>query len=175
MTFRSFIFLIICFYSSATFAQFLIQAASSDELVEKLTPNSSGMRTRGMRNLTPEEKAKEATPSVDLLIQFEFDSSKLLPESKPLLNNLARAINNDKLKSYSFLVEGHTDAIGNSDYNNHLSSQRALAVEKYLSTLGVSKSRLKAIGKGSSDLLVPAKPDAAENRRVKIIVNTYTS
>jgi outer membrane protein OmpA-like peptidoglycan-associated protein len=92
-----------------------------------------------------------------------------------LLNNLARAINNDKLKSYSFLVEGHTDAIGNSDYNYHLSSQRALTVEKYLSTLGVSKSRLKAIGKGSSDLLVPAKPDAPENRRVKIIVNTYTS
>ena len=161
-----FLALVICQIAPA---QYLIQSANSDELVEKLNPNSSGMRMRGMRNLTPE--AKEA-PSVDLLIQFEFNSAKLLPESRPLLENLAKAINSSQLKNYSFVVEGHTDIIGTTEYNKNLSVQRALAVSGYLSSLGVSKNRLKAIGKGSSDLLIPDKPDAPENRRVKIIVNT---
>lgn len=156
----------LCQFSSA---QALIQSASSDELVEKLSPNVSGMRLRGMRNLTPE--AKDA-PSVDLSIQFEFNSAQLMPESKPLLGNLAKAINSAQLKNYSFLVEGHTDIIGTPEYNQNLSIQRANAVLNYLSGLGVSKARLKAIGKGSIDLLVPDKPDAPENRRVKIIVNS---
>jgi len=172
MTFRFFIIFITCFISSTTLAQSVIQAASSEELVEKLTPNTSGMRMRGMRNLTPEEKAKETKPSVDLSIEFEFDSAKLLPESKPLLNNLAKAINNEKLKNYTFSVEGHTDAIGSADYNQNLSNQRALSVAHYLSTLGVNKSRLKTIGKGSRELLFPDKPDSAENRRVKIALNS---
>lgn len=150
-------------------AQYLIQSANSDELVEKLNPNSSGMRMRGMRNLTPE--AKES-PSVDLSIQFEFNSAKLLPESKPLLQNLAKAINSSQLKSYTFLVEGHTDIIGTAEYNQNLSIQRAITVSNYLASLGVSKGRLKAVGKGSNELLMPERPDAPENRRVKIIVNT---
>jgi len=158
--------LLIC---QASTAQTLIQSASSDELVERLNPNPSGMRMRGMRNLTPEPKE---IPSVDLSIQFEFNSAKLMPDSKPLLENLAKAINSSQLKNYSFLVEGHTDIIGTPEYNKNLSVQRALAVSNFLSTLGVSKSRLKAVGKGSNDLLIPDKPDASENRRVKIIVNT---
>ena len=50
-----------------------------------------------MRNLVPEVKEK---PSVDLVIQFEFDSAKLLSTSKPLLINLSKAINSDSLKTY---------------------------------------------------------------------------
>jgi outer membrane protein OmpA-like peptidoglycan-associated protein len=107
-----------------------------------------------------------------LSIQFEFDSAKLLPESRPLLDNLAKAINSDKLRGFSFVVEGHTDIIGSSEYNQKLSDQRALSVLTYLVSKGVSKERLKAIGKGSTELLTPDKPDAAENRRVRIILNS---
>ena len=167
-----FILFLIHFIGTAASAQSLIQTASPEELADKLMPNTSNMRTRGMRNLTPEEKSKEVTPSVDLSIQFEFDSAKLSPESKPLLDSLAKAINSDKLKKYSFLVEGHTDIIGTPQYNKILSNKRADAVLNYLTTLGVSKVRLKALGKGSDDLLFPEKPDSSENRRVKIILNS---
>jgi outer membrane protein OmpA-like peptidoglycan-associated protein len=122
-----------------------------------------------MRNLTPEEREKT---SVDLSIQFEFDSAKLLPESKPLLENLAKAINSDKLRGYSFIVEGHTDIVGSVEYNSNLSNRRAIAVLNYLSSLGVSRTRLKALGKGSSDLLFPDRPDSAENRRVRVILTS---
>ena len=159
--------LALAFIGVAT-AQTVLRSASSDELIEKLNPNPP--KTRSMRNLTPEVREK---PTVDLSIQFEFDSAKILPESKPLLDNLARAINSNELRGFAFMVEGYTDGVGLPSYNLRLSDQRAIAVLNYLATSGsVNRSRLKAVGKGSNDLLVPDRPDAAENRRVRISLNS---
>ena len=152
-----------------SYAQVPMRSATSEELIQKLDPSSPPLLTRGMRNLTPEAREK---PNVDLSIQFEFDSAKLLAESRPLLDNLAKAINSDKLRGFTFLVEGHTDIVGSADYNQKLSNQRALSVLAYLASKGVSKERLKTLGKGSTELLMPDKPDAAENRRVRIILNS---
>jgi outer membrane protein OmpA-like peptidoglycan-associated protein len=153
----------------ASHAQAPMRSATSEELIQKLEPSSPPLLSRGMRNLTPEARQK---PNVDLSIQFEFDSAKLLPESKPLLDNLAKAITRDKLIGFTFVVEGHTDNIGSAKYNQKLSYQRAVSVLAYLSSKGVSKERLKALGKGSTELLILDKPDAAENRRVRIILNS---
>ena len=152
-----------------SYAQVPMRSATSEELIQKLDPSSPPLLTRGMRNLTPEAREK---PNVDLSIQFEFDSAKVLPESRPLLDNLAKAINSDKLRGFTFVVEGHTDIVGSADYNQKLSNQRALSVLAYLASKGVSKERLKTLGKGSTELLMPDKPDAAENRRVRIILNS---
>ena len=167
--FRFSFILVSFFLVGAGYAQAPMRSATSEELIQKLEPSSPTMRTRGMRNLTPEAREK---PNVDLSIQFEFDSAKLLPESRPLLDNLAKAINSDKLRGFTFVVEGHTDIIGSAEYNQRLSDQRALSVLAYLASKGVSKERLKALGKGSTELLMPDKPDAAENRRVRIILNS---
>ena len=157
------------FLINTSYAQAPMRSATSEELIQKLDPSSPPLRTRGMRNLTPEAREK---PNVDLSIQFEFDSARLLPESRPLLDNLAKAINSDKLRGFTFVVEGHTDIVGSADYNQKLSDQRAMSVLAYLATKGVSKARLKSLGKGSTELLMPDKPDAAENRRVRIILNS---
>ena len=157
------------FLINTSYAQAPMRSATSEELIQKLDPNSPPLRTRGFRNLTPEAREK---PTVDLSIQFEFDSARLLPESRPLLDNLAKAINSDKLRGFTFVVEGHTDIVGSADYNQKLSDQRAMSVLAYLASKGVSKERLKSLGKGSTELLMPDKPDAAENRRVRIILNS---
>jgi outer membrane protein OmpA-like peptidoglycan-associated protein len=163
---------------SASYAQAPIRSATSEELIQKLEPSSPPILTRGMRNLTPEVRQKPNVdlsiqkPNIDLSIQFEFDSAKLLPESRPLLDNLAKAINSDKLRDFMFIVEGHTDITGRAEYNQKLSDQRAKSVLAYLTSKGVSKDRLKSLGKGSTELLTPDKPDAAENRRVRIILNS---
>jgi outer membrane protein OmpA-like peptidoglycan-associated protein len=162
--------MLVSFFLVGTgYAQAPMRSATSEELIQKLEPSSPPLLTRGMRNLTPEARQK---PTVDLSIQFEFDSAKLLPESRPLLDNLAKAINSDKLRGFTFVVEGHTDIVGSAEYNQKLSDQRALSVLAYLASKGVSKERLKALGKGSTELLMPDKPDAAENRRVRIILNS---
>jgi len=157
------------FLINTSYAQAPMRSATSEELIQKLDPSSPPLRTRGMRNLTPEAREK---PNVDLSIQFEFDSAKLLPESRPLLDNLAKAINSDKLRGFTFVVEGHTDIVGSAEYNQKLSDQRALSVLAYLASKGVSKERLKSLGISSTELLMTDKPDAAENRRVRIILNS---
>lgn len=164
----SLVILGLCIIGSS-YAQAPMRSATPEELIQKLEPSSPPLLTRGMRNLTPEARQK---PNVDLSIQFEFDSAKLLPESRPLLDNLAAAINSDKLRGFTFVVEGHTDIIGSAEYNQKLSNQRAASVLAYLASKGVSRERLKSLGKGSTELLMPDKPDAAENRRVRIILNS---
>ena len=147
-------------------SQVPLSSATPEELVEKLNPN---VKTRSLRNLTPEQREK---PNIDLVIQFEFGSAKLLPQSKPLLDSLAKAMNSSQLRGYAFLVTGYTDSVGTPEYNLRLSDQRASSVVSYLTGMEVKKDRLKSIGKGSTDLLVPDKPDAPENRRVKITLDS---
>jgi outer membrane protein OmpA-like peptidoglycan-associated protein len=163
------IFLLTSIVIPNIYAEDLIRNASPDELIESLDPNSTKnlnqVTTRGLRNLSPEERK---SPSVNLVIQFEFNSSTLLNQSKPLLDNLTKAMNSDQLKSSSFIIEGHTDDVGSKTYNLKLSEQRANSVLRYFVMNGVKKERLKSAGKGSSELLLPDKPDAPENRRVKI-------
>jgi len=135
--------------------------ASVDQLVEQLA-GPEQPKTRSLRNLKPEPR------SIDLVIQFDFDSAKLQESSKPLLDNLVAAMKNDRLMSVRFKVEGHTDAKGSEAYNQNLSMRRAESVVNYMADKGIEKERMEGIGKGFSDLLYPDKPQAMENRRVRI-------
>lgn len=110
-----------------------------------------------------------ARPSLSLLIQFDFDSAKVRPESREALANLSQALKSDELKASRFAVEGHTDAKGAADYNRRLSQLRADAVRDVLGQQGVDAGRLVTSGKGSSELARPDQPFAAENRRVRIV------
>ena len=139
----------------------LVQQASKEYLIEKLTPPSPPS-TRSLRNLVPKPV------NLDLSINFDFDSARLQASSKPLLDTLAQAMNSERLSVLKFKVEGHTDAKGKPDYNQDLSARRALAVQTYLVSQNVSAERLQAEGKGASELLVYDKPLASENRRVRI-------
>ncbi len=140
------------------------------EMVEQLKVQpAAAPRTRSLRNLTIESAVPEAKPSLSLLIQFDFNSAKVKPESQQALGNLAQALQSKELADSKFAVEGHTDAKGRADYNLKLSQQRADAVRAFLASNGVTDARLQAIGKGSSELANAADPLAAENRRVRIV------
>ena len=108
-------------------------------------------------------------PSLSLLIQFDFNSSRVRLESQQVLANLAQALQSTDLRDSRFAVEGHTDAKGGVAFNQKLSLQRAQAVRDYLKVKGVEERRLVAVGKGSSELVNPTDPFAAENRRVRIV------
>ncbi len=140
----------------------LVHQASPEQLIEKLAPPAPS--TRSLRNISPRPV------TIDLSIHFDFDSANLQAGSKPLLDNLALAMNSDRLSALQFRVEGHTDAKGKADYNLQLSNRRAQAVVDYLSQAQVAATRLQAQGKGASELLMPDRPLASENRRVRITV-----
>jgi len=54
--------------------------------------------------------------------------------------------------SLKFVVEGHTDAMGNTAYNKNLSLNRAQAVVNYLKDKGVDEKRFTISGKGDTEL-----------------------
>lgn len=118
---------------------------------------------------TPITELPAVRPSLSLLIQFDFNSARVRPESQQALANLSQALQSSELASFKFGVEGHTDAEGSALYNQKLSQSRAGAVRDFLVAQGVSDSRLSTVGKGASDLANPAEPLAPENRRVRIV------
>jgi outer membrane protein OmpA-like peptidoglycan-associated protein len=120
----------------------------------------------------PAEMAAAPTgppPSLALAIQFEPNSAHVRPESGALLGTLVAALQSPELKGTRFIIEGHSDARGAAAQNLRLSQERADEVRLYLVALGVHPSRLKAVGKGSSQPANGADPQAAENRRVRVV------
>ncbi|WP_342618491.1 OmpA family protein [Rhodoferax sp. GW822-FHT02A01] len=176
---RSLLICTLLALSGAAFAQ--ATTPSTEQMIQQLrTPP----RLRSLRNLTVEAvpadaggSAVQATgvaqaqerPSLSLSIQFDFDSSRIRAESLAALSNLASALSSDALLNSRFVIEGHTDAKGNAEYNRKLSDQRAAAVRDLLVSKGIAADRLVAVGKGSSEPANPQVPLAAENRRVKIV------
>jgi OmpA-OmpF porin, OOP family len=140
-------------------------------------PSATGPATAGAATALPVARpgaaspalAPEPRPSLSLLIQFDFNSARVKPESQQALANLATALKSADLLDSKFAVEGHTDAKGRADYNLRLSQQRADAVRDTLVAQGVAPQRLRSAGKGANELANSADPGAAENRRVRII------
>lgn len=108
-------------------------------------------------------------PSLALAIQFEPNSAHVRPESGALLGTLVAAMQSPELKAARFVIEGHSDARGAAAQNQRLSQERADEVRLYLVALGVHPSRLKAVGKGSSQPVNGADPQSGENRRVRVV------
>ncbi|MEQ9010927.1 OmpA family protein [Algiphilus sp.] len=103
-------------------------------------------------------------------VNFEFDSSRLKPESRSILNQAAEVLN--AYPNVSVDVEGHTDSVGTDAYNLGLSERRANAVKAYLTQQGISPQRMTAVGYGET---VPIDTNETEdgranNRRVEFRV-----
>ena len=73
------------------------------------------------------------------IINFEFDKSVIMQESYPYLDKIVRLMKNTPIH---VVVRGHTDNVGNADYNMELSKKRAEAVYNYLLDAGVDPGHL---------------------------------
>lgn len=90
----------------------------------------------------------ELNVSVRNEVLFDFNSSALRPASRSALREMADVF--DRYGNTTIRVAGHTDSVGSASYNERLSKRRANAVANYLESLGVSGSRIDAIGYGES-------------------------
>ena len=103
-------------------------------------------------------------------INFEFNKARILPESEPVLEKARESLvaNPD----VTVIISGHTDNVGNDDYNRNLSLKRAQAVKDWLVAKGISGNRMKVVGKGKSEPVVSNDTDEgrAENRRIEFTV-----
>lgn len=108
-------------------------------------------------------------------VQFEKNKSKLLSSSLSDLNSLADyLLENEEISGE---IIGHTDSDGDATANRMLSQSRAEEVKRYLVSLGVQESRIKATGKGESEPRTENETaeGRAMNRRVEVKLSQNNS
>ena len=104
-------------------------------------------------------------------VRFETGSSAILPGQAQNLSDLGKVLRNmiKKNPGKVFLIEGHTDAVGNAPYNLTLSDRRAESVAKALTEYyGVPPENLVVQGYGERELLVDTQGAEVRNRRVAV-------
>ena len=94
----------------------------------------------------------------------------LLANTKTNLNSLSSTLK--KYDDTLIRIEGHTDNVGESLYNEKLSEKRAYSVEDYLSLQGVNKDRVTTRGYGEEQPLNQnlTEGDRQANRRVEVAI-----
>jgi len=110
-------------------------------------------------------------PGVNIPVQFDFDRSDLNSRGIRQITELGEALTRKKMRSWSFLLVGHTDKRGTPAYNQVLSEKRAYAVKMELQRRFPSLiRRLKTEGRGETELLYDGdtESDHMLNRRVKV-------
>lgn len=103
-------------------------------------------------------------------ILFGFDSDDIVSESEAALSTIGSLM--EEKSDLKLLVVGHTDSVGDFQYNLQLSMERATAVTEWMQDeYDISASRLQAAGAG---MMAPATTNRtdegrARNRRVELV------
>ena len=143
-------------------------SAAEGKLVQKF-------RGRSSRSLSATEREEIAAvvkdkPKIDLEINFDYNSADISKASLPAAQELGKALSNPSLKGSTFVVAGHTDAIGGEEYNQGLSERRADTIKRYLTEkFGINGSDLVTVGYGKTKPKDANAPLDPSNRRVQVV------
>ncbi len=125
--------------------------------------------TRTATKAPPRRSAAPATSSggLDMEVTFANGSADLTEQGKAEARAFAEAMRSPALAAMKFNVDGHTDAVGNREYNLELSKRRAQSVTDFLVAQGVDPSRVQPHGFGFDKPRPGTPPTAPANRRVE--------
>lgn len=129
-------------------------------------------KTRSLSNVDLDKLATitEEKPNIDLEINFEFNSDRISQSALPTVEALGKALSDPALKGNTFILAGHADATGGTEYNQDLSERRAASVKQYLiENYHIPEANLVTVGYGETHFKNPNDPTAAENRRVAVV------
>jgi OOP family OmpA-OmpF porin len=101
---------------------------------------------------------------------FATDKTDLMPGAMRSIDKLFAFLK--KYPDRNVLIEGHTDSIGDEEYNTELSHRRANAVRNALITKGIDPNRIIAEGYGESYPVADNADSSGRqrNRRVEIVI-----
>ena len=101
---------------------------------------------------------------------FGFDSYQISEATRKNLDNMAEVLND--YEETDILIEGHTDNVGETAYNQTLSVNRAEAVADYLRQDNVKRSRLVTKGYGEGQPIASNADASGQklNRRVEVVI-----
>jgi len=135
----------------------------------------NSLRNRSTRSLSLGEREEVAQlaankPKIDLEIRFDYNSADIAKTSVQAVQELGKALSDASLKGSTFVVAGHTDAIGGEEYNQGLSERRADTIKRYLTDkFGINGSDLVTVGYGKTKPKDANAPMDPANRRVQVV------
>ncbi len=102
------------------------------------------------------------------IIYFDYDSSALRDDAKPVVDGHARVLAGNRGRKLT--VEGHTDERGGREYNLALGQKRAESVAKTLVLLGAAESQVEAVSFGKERPSASGSDESAwaKNRRAEL-------
>lgn len=116
--------------------------------------------------------SKKFAKHVPNTVNFAFNSARLDPQARAALREQAKFIRH--YPEVRFRVYGHTDLVGSKAYNQRLGLRRAQAVVSFLSSQGISRSRLEAVvSYGETQPLVVTEGRERRNRRTVTEVSGF--
>lgn len=107
-------------------------------------------------------------------VNFAFNSAVLDAGARDTLREQAMWIR--QFPEVRFRVYGHADAVGSAGYNKSLGLKRAHAVVNYLTSQGISRTRLEAVASfGEEQPLIVTQGRERRNRRTVTEVSGFVS
>ena len=134
-----------------------------------------GMASKGSGVEVSEQKDGTLKLNVPGSVSFATDSASIEPGLHPTLNRIAATL--QEYPATTIAVVGHTDAVGDAQYNMQLSERRASAVANYLVTQGVDPRRITVQPRGEDAPIADNATEAgrAQNRRVEMLIRPTAS
>lgn len=111
-----------------------------------LPNNAADLGINGSNNGATPGTPQDFTVNVGDRILFDTDSTLIRSDAQSILQRQAQWLN--QYPQYAITIEGHADERGTREYNLALGNRRAAATRNYLTSLGVSSSRLQVISYG---------------------------
>ncbi|MGA8429047.1 MAG: peptidoglycan-associated lipoprotein Pal [Candidatus Sulfotelmatobacter sp.] len=153
------------------------QVSPTDSTTYHLTAKGSGGSQEATARITVSQAAAPpppTTPSVtdeDLFSQsvkdiyFEYDKSDIRGDQQASIQADAQFLSQHS--NVNFIIEGHCDERGSTEYNLALGDQRASSVKSALTAAGISASRIKTISYGKEKPFCSESNEACwqQNRR----------
>lgn len=150
---------------------------NSNTLVEKvqetkniLPDNSSAIENKNT-SISKESAAEIPVQEFQQVLNFDFDSTEIKSYDAQALKKFLADNKDKKLK---IIIDGHTDSVGNEDYNQDLSERRANSVEQELGQIASQQMDITKKITGYGETKPVDSNDSyegrANNRRVELTI-----
>jgi outer membrane protein OmpA-like peptidoglycan-associated protein len=145
----------------------LVSTPDTEQVTAQLPVSSENMTIIKRPNALKIDH-KAARSETGYYIHFAFDSDTLEKAYRDHLDRLALVLNTASMKASCIKITGHTDTVGDMQYNIDLSRRRAQSVYRYLSRLDeidIGRFTIEALGESRP---LPDKAGISPyNRRVE--------
>ncbi len=111
-----------------------------------------------------------------VVINFNLNEYSIRPDAKSILENKVSEVLKGDSRLY-VTIKGYTDPLGDADYNEKLSRNRAQAVKDYLASNGIGENRIRTFSFGESLALKEgvnwedlSEAELQKHRKVEIVI-----